>query len=170
MIIKAEQKYVRQTSTRLRLVARAVSKLSPSEALDQLEFMNKKAARTLREVMKQAVANAVNNLGLSLQALTIKEIIIGEGPQYKRFRAVSRGRAHTILKRTAHVKVLLESKEEAKKVHKPVKKEVIKKATAEEVVQPEKLQAPTFKSVGKVTAKTKQSVVRPVAVRKTGER
>ena len=85
MLIKAQQKFSRQTSTRLRLVAAAVKKLSPAVAIEQLKFMDLKAAETLLLVMKQAVANATNNLGLSADALTIKEIIVGEGPKYKRF-------------------------------------------------------------------------------------
>ena len=168
MIIKAEQKFIRQTPTRLRLVANAVKHLSPKEAVEQLSFINKKAARTLRDVMKQAIANGVNNLGLSASSLKIKEIIIGEGPQYKRFQAVSRGRAHSILKRTAHVKVLLESAEEAKP--KIEKQQAVKKTedkTTETKIQ--KTQAPSLSSVKKMSAKA-QTSVKPMSVRKTGER
>ncbi len=168
MIIKAEQKYVRQTPTRLRLVASAVKNLSPKEAVDQLSFMNKKAGRTLQEVMKQAIANAVNNLGLSASSLKIKEIIIGEGPQYKRFQAVSRGRAHSILKRTAHVKVLLESAEIAKTKE---ERKVVAKKTEEKATDAKstKVQAPSLQSVKKMSAKA-QTSVKPMSVRKTGER
>lgn len=172
MIVKAEQKNLRQTPTRLRLVAEAIKHLSPKDAMNQLTFMNKKAARALLNVMKQAMANATNNMGLSADLLEIKEIIVGEGPRYKRFRAVSRGRAHAILKRTAHVKVLLESKEEAKqkKGQKAVeaKKETVAKET-KKVEQTVKPVMPTLQRTAKVNVKT-QKAVRPVAMRKTGER
>src|SRR3989338_3645063 len=132
MLIKAEQKFSRQTSTRLRLVAAVVKKLSPAVAIEQLRFMDLKASETILLVMKQAVANATNNLGLSADALTIKEIVIGEGPQYKRFQPVSRGRAHSILKRSAHIRVVLESQEAP--VAKPKQKTVVAKGTNEKVV------------------------------------
>lgn len=169
MIIKAEQKYARQTPTRLRLVAHAVRDLSPKDAVEQLGFVNKKAARTLREVLKQAVANATNNLGISADTLKIKEITIGEGPQYKRFRAVSRGRAHTILKRTAHIKVLLESAETAKPKKTAVKVEPKKEDKKESVVQAAKPNVQTLPAMKKMGTKAQQSV-KPVSVRKTGER
>lgn len=113
MIVKAEATYTRQTPTRLRLVAKAVKPLSVEMAMAQLEFMPKKAALVVLQVMKQAVGNAVNNFGLSKDSLTIKDIWVGEGPRFKRFRAVSRGRAHSIIKRSAHVRVELESKADA---------------------------------------------------------
>jgi len=112
MIVKAEANYSRQTPTRLRLVAKAVKPLSVEMAMAQLEFMPKKAAGIVLQVLKQAVGNAVNNFGLSKESLTIKDIWVGEGPRFKRFRAVSRGRAHSIIKRSAHVRVELESKEQ----------------------------------------------------------
>ncbi len=177
MLIKAEQKFSRQTSTRLRLVAAAVKKLSPAVAIEQLRFMDLKAAETVLLVMKQAVANATNNLGLSADALTIKEIVVGEGPQYKRFQPVSRGRAHSILKRSAHIRVVLESQEAP--VAKPKPKAVSVKGTNEKAVAPQRATqqgvtqiTPTRASTAvllKQTAKS-QTTVRTSSVRKTGER
>jgi large subunit ribosomal protein L22 len=45
-----------------------------TEALDMLEFMPKKGARTLHKLIKSAAANAVNNNNLSLDALYIERI------------------------------------------------------------------------------------------------
>src|SRR6185369_10376388 len=127
MIITAEQMNTRQTPTRLRLVAKAVKKMSVENAMDQLKFMDKKASVVMEKVFKQAVANATKNMGLSLDSLTIKDIIVGEGPRYKRFQAVSRGRAHSILKRTSHVRVILESKKEGLKTQTTVKTVSVRK-------------------------------------------
>ena len=129
MLITAHQKYLRQTPTRLRLVAEAVRAVqSPEKAMLQLSLMNKKAARTLHKIMTQAVANAQHNHNISIDDLEIREILVMEGPQYKRFQPVSRGRAHDILKRTSHVKIVLESIDRrapavtAEKSEKPVAK------------------------------------------------
>ena len=60
--------------------------------------------------MIKQLNNAVNNLNLPKDSLSIYSIEINQGPTYKRFRPVSRGRAHTILKRTSHIKLVLQSK------------------------------------------------------------
>jgi len=113
-LIKAEQKDVRMTARKIRLVAKAVKKLSPREAVDNLKFLNKRAAKPLARVIKQAIANGVKNLGLKEEDLRFYRIEIMEGPTYKRWRPVSRGRAHSILKRTSHIRVVLEVKDGAK--------------------------------------------------------
>lgn len=115
MIIKAEQKYIRMSPRKLRLVADVVRKLgSPKMVLSYLENINKRAARPISKVIKQAMANAKNNAGAAEGELRIKEFIINQGPVYKRFRPVSRGRAHSIKKRTSHIKVILETKAQRK--------------------------------------------------------
>jgi large subunit ribosomal protein L22 len=109
MEVRAYQKNVRISPRKLRLVADAVRSLKPEAALVQLKFMNKHAAGQLHKVLHQAVNNAVNNRGLKVQDLTLKSLEIEAGPTLKRWRAVSRGRAHRILKRMSHIKIILES-------------------------------------------------------------
>lgn len=117
MIIKAEQKYIRMSPRKLRLVADVVRELdSPKMVLSYLENINKRAAQPISKVIKQAIANAKNNAGVTEGELRIKEIIINQGPVYKRFRPVSRGRAHGIKKRTSHIRVILETKIKKEKI------------------------------------------------------
>ncbi len=113
MIIKAEQKNTRQTSRKVRLVADVVKKMSIADAIKQLAVINRKSSLLVLKVLGQAVANATNNFGLAVADLEIDNIVINDGPALKRWRAVSRGRAHTILKRTCHVRVDLRTKKEA---------------------------------------------------------
>lgn len=105
--IVAYQKYVRTSPRKLRLVADSVRHLLPHKALIDLKFMRKRAALVLAGVLKQAVSNAVNNQNLAKESLRIKSLEIQEGPTLKRWRAVSRGRAHRILKRMSHIKIIL---------------------------------------------------------------
>ena len=114
MLIKAEQKYVRTSPRKLRLVANAVRKLSPALALVYLERINKRATQPLAKTIKQALANAKNNAGVDQNSLKIKELAINQGPVYKRAQPVSRGMSHPIAKRTSHIRVILEAKEETK--------------------------------------------------------
>lgn len=106
-MVKGEQKYVRTSPQKVRLVVKAIKELSPTEAVDHLKFMNKRAAEPLRKTIKQAIANAVNNQDLKAEDLEFKSIEVSPAPTYKRWRPVSRGRAHSILKRNCHIKVLL---------------------------------------------------------------
>jgi len=110
MLIKAEQKYTRFSPRKVRLVADTMRGLSIEHAVEQLSLVDQKSSMVLMKVLRQAVANATNNLGLSVQDLEIDQILIGTGPRFRRFRAVSRGRGHEIKKPTCHVKIVLKTK------------------------------------------------------------
>lgn len=105
--MKATQKYIRTSPRKLRLVADAVRELSADKALEYLKFMGKRAAEPLYKTLKAAVSNAKSSHGLTADKLKIETIDIGEGPVYKRWRAVSRGMAHSIMKRTSHINITL---------------------------------------------------------------
>lgn len=111
MLITAEQKNVRQTPRKVRLVANQVRELPLDQAIKQLAVIERKSTIVILKVIKQAIANATNNLGIAPEDLVLNNIIISDGPIYRRQRAVSRGRGHGIDKRTCHVKVILEKKE-----------------------------------------------------------
>lgn len=128
MIIKAEQKNTRQPSRKVRLVVDVVKKMSLVDAINYLAVMNRKSSLLVLKVLRQAIANATNNFGLAIGDLEIDNILVNDGPALKRWRAVSRGRAHTILKRTCHVRVDLRTKKEVKPVETVKKTEAVKKA------------------------------------------
>jgi large subunit ribosomal protein L22 len=122
MEVIAQTKFVRQTPRKLRLVAAEVRGLKALEAEVILKNLNKKAARLLLKTLRQGMANAENNFQLKKEDLKIKRLEIGEGPRMKRYRFVAKGRVHQVLKKMAHIKIILEGEEE-KKVTKPAKKE-----------------------------------------------
>ncbi len=107
MNVVATARYIRQSPRKVRLVATAIRELSPEEAINALELMNLRAAKTVQDVIKSAIANATNNHKLPASSLRIRSLEIGEGPTLKRMRAVSRGRGVSIMKRTSHVRVVL---------------------------------------------------------------
>lgn len=109
MLVTAQQKFANHTPRKMRLVADMVRKLPLTQAQDRLKFTSVRAAETLLTLLNQAVANAVNNQKLAVEDLKIKAIDVDEGPKFKRWQAVSRGRAHSIIKRTCHVRITLES-------------------------------------------------------------
>lgn len=111
MEVQAIGKYLRITPRKLVSVAALVKKKKAVTALSELRFVNKKGAAIVSNILKSAVANAKNNFGLSEDKLMIKKIEVGKGPMLKRFREASRGRAHPILKRMSHLKIVLEASE-----------------------------------------------------------
>lgn len=111
MEILGKSNYIRTSARKLRLLVPLAKDLPPEKALTVLEQSPQRATLPLIKTIKQAVANAVNNLKLEEKDLTVKNILIGEGPTYKRWRPAARGRARPILKRTSHITVILESKE-----------------------------------------------------------
>jgi len=115
MLITASSKFIRTSPRKLRLVADAVRHLSPELALIQLKHLDKRAAGPIEKTLKQAVANAVNNFNLEKSKLKIKTLMVNTGPTYKRMQPVSRGRGHSIYKRTSHIRIILESAEPEKK-------------------------------------------------------
>lgn len=109
MQIKAEAKFLKHGPRKVRLVADLIRPMAIDEAMTTLKHLSNRAATPVLKVLKQAVANAVNNYKLSKDSLTIQLIEVNAGPVAKRFQPVSRGRAHSILKRTSHIKIILES-------------------------------------------------------------
>ncbi len=131
MLIKAESKFIRTSPRKIRLIANHVRSLPPDEAVTILSHLRKRAATPLLKTLKQALANAVNNHNLVKDSLLIQSIEVNEGPTYKRWQPVSRGRAHSIFKRTSHIKIVLKAPEpkKSKKLtkSKPITKKVVKK-------------------------------------------
>ena len=117
MEVIAIAKNIRISPQKVRLVVDQIKKLPPQKAIEILDFTLKKASLPLKKVIQSAIANATNNFGLDQSSLTLKSILVGKGPVAKRNQPVSRGRAHSILKRTSHIKVILEG-EKSKEVSK----------------------------------------------------
>lgn len=108
--VVAESKNLRISAKKVRVVAKNFHGKPAALVLETLRFVSRKAAAPLSKVVKSAIANATQNKGLKAEELFVKEISVNEGPTLKRFRPVSRGATHRILKRTSHIKVILEEK------------------------------------------------------------
>jgi large subunit ribosomal protein L22 len=91
----------------VREVTRAIQGLPVSAALDVVAFSPKKAAHLIAKTLKSAVANAENNANLRVDGLVVKEATVGEGPTMKRMMTRARGSGSRILKRSAHIRIVL---------------------------------------------------------------
>jgi len=110
MEVKATAKYLRISPSKARLVARLVKGKKVDQALAILAFTNKKFARRLTKLIRSALANEEHNTGLDVDKLWVKNVLVDQGPMWKRWIPRAMGRATMIRKRTSHVTVILEER------------------------------------------------------------
>jgi large subunit ribosomal protein L22 len=111
MEVKAVTKYVKVQPRKVRIVADEVRGKSAVYTAHQLRFHPSKAAFHLRKTLISAIHNAVNNHGLPVEELKITRILIDEGPKQKRIQQRAMGRAYRILKKTAHITVVVDQQD-----------------------------------------------------------
>ncbi len=104
---KAHAKYVRLSDTKARIVLEQIKGKDVGTALSILMYSPRYAADVIEKVLKSAIANAENNLGMDVNKLFVEEVIANQGPTMKRIRPVSKGRAYRILKKTSHISIIL---------------------------------------------------------------
>jgi large subunit ribosomal protein L22 len=93
----------------MRIVADQVRGKGVTEALNVLHYLPQKAAAPIEKTIQSAVANLFDQSEETVDetSLYVAEIMVDEAPFLKRFRPVSRGRAHRIKKRSSHLTVVV---------------------------------------------------------------
>lgn len=125
MDIHATHKNARMSPRKMRPLARILQGVPVKEAKVQLEYFPGKAAVIIHDVLQSAVANAKHNFFLDESNLIVRNVLISPGFVMKRFMPVAKGTAHAILKRTAHVTVIVgEAVADEKKVIKAKSTEI----------------------------------------------
>lgn len=114
MEIKASLNYLRIAPRKVRSVIDLIRGKDIKEAEAQLKFLSRRASAPVYRLLRSAIANAKSNFSVEKENLFIKEIKVNEGVPYKRQRAMSRGRAFPILKRTSHIIISLGIREGVK--------------------------------------------------------
>jgi large subunit ribosomal protein L22 len=117
----AIQRTTRQSPYKMRLVIDQIRGKDVNEALGLLRFSKKFAAKQIEKVLNSAVANAEyrsrnENESIDVDTLFIKHAIVNEGPALRRFMPAAQGRATPIRKRTSHVEIVLDAREEKPRV------------------------------------------------------
>lgn len=111
--VKAQARYIGLSAQKTRLVVDMVRGRGADDALNMLKFTPKTAARAVYKVVRTAIANAEENFGLNRAELYIKKAYADEGPTRKWRRFGARGRFKPILRRSAHITVIVAEKEGA---------------------------------------------------------
>ena len=105
---RAVARYIRISSRKVKIVIDLIRGKKVDEALAILMYTPKSAAPVVEKLLRSAIANAENNLGMDHESLYVAEVYANQGPTLKRYWARSHGRADTILKRTSHITVVLD--------------------------------------------------------------
>ena len=94
---------VRLSADKGRLVADMIRGKKVDQALNILNFTQKKAAGIVKKALESAIANAEHNDGADIDELKIKSIYVEQGATLKRFSARAKGRGNRISKPTCHI-------------------------------------------------------------------
>jgi len=113
MEAKAVARYVRVSPRKARLVVDLIRGKSVEDARAILKFSPRASAEIVEKVLNSAVANAERNLHVRADDLFVGKTFVDEGPTMKRIRPRAMGRAFRINKRTSHITVVVEQREEA---------------------------------------------------------
>lgn len=105
MEVSAKHRGANLSAQKARLVANQIRGKNVADALNILNFSNKKAASIIKKVLDSAIANAEHNEGADIDELRVSTIFVDEGMTMKRIKPRAKGRADRILKRTCHITV-----------------------------------------------------------------
>jgi len=109
--VQATTRFVPMSPQKVRLVVDVVRGMEATEALDTLRFVNKAAAKPVSKVIRSAIANAEENMGLNRDDLVVYKIYADQGPIRKWRRFGARGRFKPIQRRYSHISVVLRERE-----------------------------------------------------------
>src|SRR5690554_6690555 len=98
------------SAQKARLVADTIHGKQIDEALNILEFSNKKDAEIIKKMLESAIANAEHNNDADLDELRVSTVFVDEGTTMKRIRPRAKGRADRIFKRTCHITMKVSEK------------------------------------------------------------
>ena len=113
MAYKAEHRHARISAQKVRSLATMIRGKFVDEALDLLRYQPDRGARLLEKVLLSARGNAQDpdqNSGRSVRVenLVVVDARVDGGPTFKRIRPRARGMAYGVLRRTSHIRVVLE--------------------------------------------------------------
>ena len=119
MSVKAIAKGVRMSPRKVGVVAALVRGRTVADALVILSHVPRRSALPVLKTVQSAKANAEHNHNYKGDTLKITEISVTSGPRLKRFRPAAHGRALPFMRRTSHIRVIVDGEIRAPK--KPAK-------------------------------------------------
>jgi large subunit ribosomal protein L22 len=110
----AKHRFARIAPRKARLLMDLIRNRDVDDAITLLQFSKQRAAVLIEKVVRSAVANASEQeVSPSRNTFFVASAYVDPGPVIKRFQPKDRGKAYPINKRTSHLVVTIDEREEA---------------------------------------------------------
>ncbi len=106
--VTATARGVRMSPRKVGVVAALVRGRTVEDALTILSHVPRASAVPVRKVIESAKANADHNHKIKPETLVITEISVTPGVRLKRYRPAAQGRALPFMRRTSHIRVVVD--------------------------------------------------------------
>jgi large subunit ribosomal protein L22 len=111
-VYRASHRYARISPRKARLLMDLVRGRDVDDAISLLRFSKQRASGMIEQVIRSAVANANEGDVPPRNTLFVAKAWVDPGPVIKRFQPKDRGKAYPIKKRTSHLVVALDQREQ----------------------------------------------------------
>jgi large subunit ribosomal protein L22 len=114
MAYQAKHRFARISPRKARLVMDLIRGRDVDDAISVLKFSKQRVSGMIEKVIRSAVANAneQDTAGGPRNTLYVAQAWVDPGPVIKRFQPKDRGKAYPINKRTSHLVVTIDEREE----------------------------------------------------------
>lgn len=103
----AKLSYARVSVQKACFVLDAIRGKDVATAIAIVTYNPRYASTVVEKLLKSAIANAENNIGLKAENLYVEECFANKGPTMKRIRPRAQGRAYRIEKRSSNITIVL---------------------------------------------------------------
>ncbi|MCA9051556.1 MAG: 50S ribosomal protein L22 [Planctomycetaceae bacterium] len=110
-LVRATHRHARISASKVRPFAKLIRGLTAAEGVEALRYLPNRGARLLEKVLKSAIANAEDRGVRNPDRLKIAECRVDGGPMFRRVRPRSRGMAHLLQRKMAHIHVGVDAPE-----------------------------------------------------------
>ena len=118
----AKHRFARISPRKARLLMNLIRGRDVDDAITLLRFSKQRASGMIEKVVRSAVANATEQeVAARRNALFVAKAWVDPGPIIKRFQPKDRGKAYPINKRTSHLVVTIDQREDGEKAPQPFK-------------------------------------------------
>ena len=112
MAFKASHRYARISPRKARLLMDLIRGRDVDDAITLLRFAKQRASGMVEKVVRSAVANANEREVPTRETLFVAKAWVDPGPVIKRFQPKDRGKAYSIQKKTSHLVVTVDERED----------------------------------------------------------
>ena len=122
MPYQASHRFARIAPRKARLIMDLIRGRDVDDAIAMLKFSKQRASGMVEKVIRSAVANANEQETANIRnTLYVAKAWADPGPTIKRFQPKDRGKAYAINKRTSHLVVTIDQREDGEKAPQPFK-------------------------------------------------